>query len=497
MAQSSTPTPLRSPALRGAVAMGALADLLLRTEGRPGLNVALWAATGVVLLALLLGRRDEPASRESQLCVMAALGFAATLAWRDAEALAGFALLAAALLLALAAGRTTAAWVSRAMPGDAALAAARLAVLGALGPIGWGRGEPDQAPAGWLRPVGTLLRGTALALPPLALLGALLMNADPVFARLVQDAARVDLEQVLAHLLFTALVAWGTAGWLRAVLVGDEALMARVRLPRPRLRAADVTVALSLLNLLFLAFVLVQLRYLFGGADVVQLTAGLSYAEYARRGFFELVACAALVVPILLLADWAAAPPTPRSRDLLRGAMLLLVLLLLGVLASAAYRMRLYQAAYGLTEARLYASVAIAWLTAVLAWLVLTVLRGRRERFLGGAVVGGLACLAALVALDPHARIAQVNVARAAAGLEVDGDYLKTLGADAVPALLEGLDALPEAPRCEVARHIEARWRGERPGGWRTWNLADWRARRLVAGRGPLVPEGCPPPPAS
>lgn len=484
---------LRSPTLLGALALGVLADLLVRAPGRPGLNVALWAATGVLLLALLLRQRGESASRESQWCVAAALGFAATLALRDAEALAGFGLLSAVLLLVLAAGHATAAWVSRATPGDAVLGAFRVALLGALGPIGWGRGETDRASAGWLRVAGTLLRGTALALPPLALLGALLMNADPVFERLVKDAVRVDLERVLEHVLFTAFVAWGTAGWLRAALVGDESLMDRVRLPQPRLRAADVTVAIWLLNLLFLAFVVVQLRYLFGGAEVVQLTAGLSYAEYARRGFFELVACTALVVPILLLADWGAAPESARSRDLLRGTMLLLVLLLFGVLASAAYRIRLYQAAYGLTEARLYASVVIVWLTGVLGWLVLTVLRGRRERFLWGSIVGGLACVAALIALDPHARIARTNMARAVAGLDVDGEYLQQLSADAVPALLARLDTLPEPSRCQVAQRLEARWRGERPGGWRTWNLADWRARRLVRERGPLLPDGCPP----
>src|SRR5688572_31274949 len=69
----------------------------------------------------------------------------------------------------------------------------------------------------------------------------------------------------------------------------------------------------------------VQLRYLFGGADLVELTPGLSYAEYARRGFFELVAATALVVPILLLADWVVAPDTSRSRNVLRATMLVLV----------------------------------------------------------------------------------------------------------------------------------------------------------------------------
>jgi hypothetical protein len=251
--------------------------------------------------------------------------------------------------------------------------------------------------------------------------------------------------------------------------------------PRPAFAAAEVTVALWVLNLLFLGFMAVQLRYLFGGADLIEVTAGLTYAEYARRGFFELVATTALVVPILLLADWAAAPGTPRSGAALRATTLVLVVLLLGVIASAAYRMRLYQEAYGLTELRLYVSMVIVWLVAVLGWLVLTVLRGRRERFASGAIIAGLACIAALHLLNPDALIVRVNIGRAAAGAEYDGTYLQTLSADAVPAILGRLDELPEGERCSVVRMLEERWSGERPGGWRTWNLSDWRARRLVA----------------
>jgi hypothetical protein len=46
--------------------------------------------------------------------------------------------------------------------------------------------------------------------------------------------------------------------------------------------------------------------------------------------------------------------------------------------------------------------------------------------------------------------------------------------------LIARLPALPEGERCRVAAMLEERWAGERPGGWRTWNLADARARRLV-----------------
>jgi two-component system, OmpR family, sensor histidine kinase BaeS len=189
---------------------------------------------------------------------------------------------------------------------------------------------------------------------------------------------------------------------------------------------------------------------------------------------------AALVVPILLLADWVVSRERAQAYAVLRTTMFVLVVLLVGVIASAAFRMRLYETAYGLTELRLYVSAFIVWLTAVLVWLVLTVLRGRREGFVFGTIIAALTCIIGLYALNPHALIARVNIERAVAGAEVDGRYLRTLSADAVPTLVARFEQLPREERCGVARMLDERWKGERRGGWRTWNLGDWRARRLV-----------------
>jgi hypothetical protein len=474
---------LRSGALLGAVTLGVLADALVRVPGRPGLNVLLWALGGVAVLVVLLRRRSDRASREARWLVGGAVGFAGAVALRDAEALAVFSLFAAVALLVMAAGRAAAPWASRAHVSDIGFAVLRVAVLSAAGPLGWGRGAADRSDPvrGWARPARTFARGTAMALPPVLVLGALLMSADPVFAGMIHGVFRIDLEPLLEHVVFAAVIAWLTAGYLRAFLVRDDVVMDRLRVPRPAFAAAEVSVALWILNLLFIAFMAVQLRYLFGGSGLVEVTVGLSYAEYARRGFFELVATAVLVVPILLLGDWSASSDTRRSRRVLRATMVVLVALLFGVIASASYRMRLYQDAYGLTELRLYVSVVIVWLAVVLGWLALTVIRGRRDRFAFGSVIAGLVCIAALHALNPHALIARVNIDRVAVGAEYDGEYLRTLSADAVPTLLARLDQLPEAEQCRVGDMLEERWSGERPGGWRAWNLSDWRARRLVA----------------
>ena len=480
-----------------ALLLGLLADQLVRVPGRPGLNVALWALAGTAVLWLLARLRETPVSRETRWLVGGALAFAILLVLRDADILAVWCLFSAVVLLGLAAGRAGLAWASRAQFVEIAAAAVRDGVLIAAGPLGWSVGAarqiaPPESTSGrsLVRPLRTVARGTAMAILPLLVLVQLLSDADPVFERVLVDAFFTDIGPLLQHLAFAALIAWFTSGYLRAFLVRDDIIMDRVRIPRPTIAPAEITVALSLLNVLFILFLAVQVRYLFGGASLVQVTEGLTYADYARRGFFELVAAAAFVLPVLLVADWAAADDATRSRRVLRGTSTLLVVLLGGVLSSAAFRMRLYTDAYGLTEQRLFVSVFMVWLTGVLAWLAVTVLRGRRRGFAFGAMAGGLVCIAALHALNPHALIARVNISRATSGAEYDGRYLSTLSADAVPTLIARLPSLPQAERCRVFDMLEKRWTGERKGGWRTWNISDARARRLV--RELSRPSDCP-----
>src|SRR5690349_18660711 len=110
----TTRAALRSPALIAALVLGILADILIRVDGRPGLNVLIWALIGVGVLSALLYRRGLPASTETRLLVGCALLFAVALPLRDADALAVFALMSAVLSLLLAAGRAAAPWAVRA-----------------------------------------------------------------------------------------------------------------------------------------------------------------------------------------------------------------------------------------------------------------------------------------------------------------------------------------------------------------------------------------------
>ena len=252
---------------------------------------------------------------------------------------------------------------------------------------------------------------------------------------------------------------------------------------RPTLGITEVATALAALDLLFLFFVILQFRYLFGGDALVQVTPDLTYAEYARRGFFELVFASVLVVPVLLAADWLLDRRTPRDAFVFRGLAGMQIALVLAIAASALQRLRLYHASYGLTESRFYAMVLLIWIGAMLLWLAATVLRGRRDSFAFGALASGFATVGLLFLVNPDAIVARANVARMAsadAPVRFDVAYATSLSADAVPVLIDALSALPRDVQCPLARHMLRRWPPDRERSLRSWNWSAARASDAV-----------------
>ena len=446
--------------LGAGIALGVAGDLLLR-ETPWGLNWVLWAALFAVGAAAAgrLGGADEP--RHWPWLGGLALLFSAGLAWRASPVLGVLNLAAAGAAAALAAGALRAGVSSYAASAGLLAAETIGGPFPAATDVRW-----SELPRGRLSGhAGAAARGFALAVPLLFLFGGLFFAADAVFEDLVRST--FDVEDLYVHLLVIGLWTWVASGVLHHVLTRRDPVETPVK---RRLGAVEIGVVLGTLIALFLVFVLVQLRYLFGGGDHVVETTGLTYAEYARRGFFELVTVAALALPLVLAGDALA-----RSRRLFRALTLVLVLLLAVVMLSAVERMRLYTDAYGLTQLRLYTLAFMLWLAAVLAWMLATVLRDRHRWFMPGAFAAGLAAVLVLNVVNPDALIARTNLDRYADGKRLDSWYLTTLSTDATPVVLDRLDELPRNEREFLFHNL--------PGGsegWRTWNWSRARAQAAL-----------------
>lgn len=454
-----------------------------------GLNLSVWIACLLAAARLLEVRWGLAASRSRRLLLTGALMFALAVAWRASPVLALLNAGAALLLLALAAGdpaerlaRSTLSSLLR-----AGVAAAMNAAGGCL--VLLTKEIPllrTASPAG--RRGAAAARGMLIALPPLCVFAALFASADQTFQRGISALFRWDAGDLLPALLLIAFWGWISAGYLRQLLFGvTDGGEPRVRLRSPpwfgRTEAATV---LGLLNLLFASFVAIQIGYLFGGAERVQTTAGLSYADYARSGFFELVTVAGLVLPLLLGLHALLGAEDRRAQRVFRSLAGGLLLLLIVIMLSAVQRMRLYQAEYGLTELRFYTSTFMAWLAVVFVWFAATVLRGRRERFAWGAVVAGLATLAALNVLNPSALVARVNLARLENGARFDAAYLASLGPDAIPPVVAAWPALSATQQCELSRWLRREGRVASENDWRSGNWGRFQARARLNNSGVL-----------
>jgi hypothetical protein len=342
------------------------------------------------------------------------------------------------------------------------------------------------------RQVAPIMRGLLIAAPLVLLFVLLFASADAVFDRIARDLFNwhLDLGSLPGRIAWTIVVAWLAAGLLMFVARGED------REPDPaavvawegrrRLGLTEAVTVLVVLDLLFIGFVALQAAYLFGGQDTLEAS-GLTYASYARRGFFELLAAAFVVGGLVLALETFV---TQRTRAYLAG-VIGLVALTLAVLSSALLRLRLYQDAYGWTELRFYVLAAIIWL-AIGAVVAIVALAGDRARWLlHGMLVLSLAFGLAFNVIGPVRFIADQNVERAvhpelvAQGGETGLDvyYLASLGDDALPVLADGLCFLPGSlggEAFDALRIWTDRIVHDKPGrAWQAWNLSRERAREI------------------
>ena len=412
----------------------------LLAAGLPAL-VARWPrrtpylVASAVLCGLLLSTvalRD--AVWVSGLCVLAACGVAAV-ALVDARGVAG--VLASGLAAPLA-GLRGLPWLGRSLrlPGR----------VGSLWPV---------------------LRTATISVLGVSVFGALFSSADALFASWV-DALVPDLT-VGSTLVRVVVGAFASAVALAAVYVAlNPPRVGRLAAkPAPAARAFEWLVPVGLVLSLFVGFVAAQLTAMFGGHEYLRATTGLTYAEYVHQGFGQLTVATLLTLGVVAIAARKAPRATGRDRLLLRAVLGALCVLTLVVVASALFRMHVYEEAYGFTRLRLLVSAFEGWLGILVVLVLAAGIRLDGRWVPRAAVVTGACALLGLSVLNPDGYIAEQNVARYVETGRADWYYLAGLSADAVPTL----ERSPAQVRSCVTTLPAAE-----PDSWLEWNLGRARA---------------------
>ena len=297
-----------------------------------------------------------------------------------------------------------------------------------------------------------IIRGVLITIPVIVMFVMLMSVADRIFS----DSLNQFFESIfpngikLTETILTFLVlTWVVLGIYAASpdvsIENDDELDDQNELQKSkellgRFGIIEATILLSSCVVLFGFFVVIQFRYLFSGnVDLV----GMSYSQYARRGFFELVTIAVLVLFVITILRRLTRYQRKSSHERLFQALAtLLVLLTLIVLGSAWRRMGLYEHEFGFTHLRLYVQVFMVWLSVLLVIFVVDLFHVRKNIFSFGILLCAIGCLATLNILNTDQFIAERNVDRYLDGEELDICYLGRFSVDALPAMQKLHDRL-------------------------------------------------------
>ena len=333
---------------------------------------------------------------------------------------------------------------------------------------------------------GPILAGILIAIPTCIVLGLILASADAVFENIfVRLFVEIIQWQNILGVLF--MLAFGfISAYCGMRNVRDEAPLITVKEPKRAEPVAAITVT-SVVALLYLVFSAVQILYLFIGG--FELPEGISYAEYARRGFFQL-----LIVSVLNLAVVLILKKRIEKSRVLNAILLVICFCTYIMIVSSAIRMIMYIQVYNLTMYRISVLFALLTLAVLLVGVIILVLKDDFS-FRRFCVIAVSIVYIPFAFLNADARIAEFNLSnnnavKGAASTRsyygYDYFYISSLSTDAAPAILEYFErsGIPESKMIDTDWYIEYCRNNGIDGnyvGIRTFNVSEYRANRILA----------------
>lgn len=326
-----------------------------------------------------------------------------------------------------------------------------------------------------------ITRGILITVPVVAVFAALLSSADPVFGRFFADIFALNIsEEAIGHIVVTTIIAVILIAGYSFAFTGETRRFSHTT---PRwLGHLEGMILFGSINLLFLAFIIVQITYFFGGETNITV-AGLTYAEYARRGFFELLAIAGLSY-LLLLAAESFIQRDSEDHAVTFQVLSVATVLQVGVIMTSSFmRLSLYEQAFGFTTLRLYSHAFILFLAVVFVILLYKIAYDTREHtFALRTFIATVAFVLCMNAFNPDAFIASKNLARYQATGKIDTGYLSVLSADAAGVLQRIFDSTERDAKAEVGKTL-LRITSATPENWQSWNWSRSDAQTRLSTR--------------
>lgn len=331
-----------------------------------------------------------------------------------------------------------------------------------------------------------VLIGLLISLPLILVLGLLLSSADIVFGEFLKKLTVIFSEinlgeffgrSVAALIIFmlSFSYAWslGHGEKLSDILPVDTEL----KQPDERRRWDQVTVitVTVMVDVLYIAFVAVQFLYLFGRSGLPE---GFTYSEYARRGFFELIAVSIMNIGILACTLTYAKRCEQTKDIILKILNTIMICCTFVMLYSAHYRMSLYENAYGFTFLRV---MTRAFMVFLLVLFIITLARVwfTRLPLLKPYIVVAVIAFTVINYINVDAIITGNNIKRYYETNNIDVEYFRMLSNGVVAdlaILAKDKDPLVSSAARDILEQRKKQLSEER--GWQSFNLTDYMAKK-------------------
>lgn len=353
--------------------------------------------------------------------------------------------------------------------------------------------DPSEQTPQKNKPLWPVLRGLLLALPIILILAALLAGADPIFEQGLNKFLEIFRIENLAEYIFRTVNILFMAYLFIGVLI--QAIHPTKQDPRPHpnqpsikkfLGSLETSIVFGSINLLFGTFLVIQFRYFFGGQANISET-GFTYAEYARRGFGELITVAVLSLIIYYLFHSITRMETTNQKRTFSGLSILIFLQVLVMLVSSFQRLALYENAYGFSRLRTYSHLFLPWLAALIIVVIILEILQRQGHLAFTILVVAAGFVVTCIAFNIDGFIARQNIQRATLsdqeGYALDFYYISELSTDAVPVILDGFRTTTSLTKDLLGADLACRWynmQNDETRPWQSFNLSFSRAKNLL-----------------
>jgi hypothetical protein len=283
-----------------------------------------------------------------------------------------------------------------------------------------------------------ILIGLVISLPVAAILMGLFMSADAVFADAMEtiiDFVGIEIDKFFADIILGLLFGLFLSTALLSLKYENVEQKAAPKLGN-NINSIIIGTFLVIINIFIIAFVAFQFVYLFGGSVNITVS-GLTYAEYARRGFFELSAASGIIFAIALFVLFMTKKKEEKLPLSIQIATVALCLCNSVLLLSAVKRMLLYVDVYGLSVKRLLTLWFMAIIGLCLLWLIIKSFIAKVDvmKWIGMTVIIGV-CVLSLT--NTERLIAKYNVSsylENPSETSIDVLYLGDLSYTAIPEI--------------------------------------------------------------